>query len=133
MINRFGRAAVLAAMALAAPGLLQAEARSIISNLANPAIGFNALFRANYIPRLDEPYGMEFEEAEISIISVVDPYWTLGANLVFTPDGVDPEEVYATNTTIPDLGIKIGKIRGSFGKHGLLHTHAFPFIEAPVI
>ncbi|HUO58124.1 MAG TPA: hypothetical protein VMV05_08100 [bacterium] len=112
---------------------VQAQTRSIISNLANPAIGFNALFKAQVAPDLDQPYGIEFEEAEISLISTVDPYWTLAANLVFAPDGVDPEEVYATSSSIPGIGLKVGKIRGSFGKHGLLHTHAFPFIQAPVI
>ena len=121
-------------VAALSPAFCGAQARSIISNLANPAIGFNALFKGQVAPELDQPYGLEFEEAEISLISTVDPYWTLSSNLVFTPDEVDPEEVYATsNNLIPGVGIKIGKIRGTFGKHGLLHTHAFPFIQAPVV
>jgi hypothetical protein len=63
----------------------------------------------------------------------VDPYWTLTSNIVFTPNGVDPEEVWVRNTSIPSLQLKLGQIRGTFGKHGLLHTHAFPFIQAPII
>jgi hypothetical protein len=110
-----------------------AQTRSIISNLANPAIGFNALFLGQVAPELNQPYGMQFQESEISIISTVDPDWTLAANIVFAPEGVDPEEVYATTSSIKNLLIKVGKIRGAFGKHGTLHTHAFPFIQAPVI
>ncbi len=133
MLQRFGRQAALAAAALAAPGLLRAEARSLISNLANPAIGVNALFRTEYVPRLDRPYGVAFEEAEVSLLSVVDPYWTLAANLVFTPGGADPEEVYATSAAVPGIGLKVGKFRGTFGRQGTLHTHAFPFVEPPIV
>lgn len=133
MLQRLGRLLVIAAGALVVPSMIHAEARSIISNLANPAIGFNALFRADAIPRLDRPYGIAFEEAEMSVISTVDPYWTLAGNLVFSPGGVDPEEVYATTSVIPDAGLKVGKIRAAFGKHGTLHTHAFPFIEPPIV
>jgi hypothetical protein len=46
---------------------------------------------------------------------------------------VDPEEVWARSTNIPGIQLRLGKLRGTFGKHGLLHTHAFPFIQAPVI
>jgi hypothetical protein len=111
----------------------RAQTKSIYSNLANPAIGFNALFLAQAARDLDEPYGPQFQGAEISLLSVVDPYWSLWANIAFTPDGVDPEEVYATTTRIPSIQLKIGKLRATFGKHGLLHTHAFPFVQAPVI
>jgi len=106
----------------------------MFSNLANPAIGMNALFTGQAAPNIDEAYGLGFDEAEISLISVVDPYWTLVSNIVFLPEGnVDPEEVWVRSTNIPSLQIKLGKIRGTFGKHGLLHTHAFPFIQGPVI
>jgi hypothetical protein len=115
------------------PAAARAETSSLISNLANPAIGLNALVRGDAVPRLDRPYGVRFEEAELSVLSVVDPYWTLAANLVFTPAGADPEEVYATTAAVPGVGLKVGKFRGTFGKHGTLHTHAFPFVEPPLI
>ena len=107
---------------------------SMFSNLANPAIGMNALFTGQAAHNLDQAYGLDFDEAEISLISVVDPYWTFVSNIVFLPDHtVDPEEVWVRSVNIPGIQLKLGKIRGTFGKHGLLHTHAFPFIQAPVV
>jgi hypothetical protein len=106
----------------------------MFSNLANPAIGMNALFTGQAAPTLNEAYGLGFDEAEISLIAVVDPYWTLVSNIVFVGDGeVDPEEVWVRSTNIPSLQLKLGKLRGTFGKHGLLHTHAFPFIQPPIV
>lgn len=126
--------ACLFAALMCAPAPATAQTRSMFSNLANPSIGMNALFSGQAAPNLDQPYGLHFDEAEISLISVVDPYWTLASNIVFVGDGsVDPEEVWVRSTSIPGIQLKLGKIRGTFGKHGLLHTHAFPFIQAPVI
>ena len=116
-----------------APALAVAQTSSMFSNLANPAIGMNALFSGLAAHNLNQPYGMRFDEAEISLISVVDPYWTFTSNIVFTPNGVDPEEVWVRSTKIPSIQLKLGKIRGTFGKHGMLHTHAFPFIQAPIV
>src|SRR5262249_39247366 len=107
---------------------------SMFSNLANPAIGMNALFSGQAAPTQDRAYGLGFDEAEMSVISVVDPYWTFVSNIVFLPDHtVDPEEAWARSTNLPSVQLKLGKIRGTFGKHGLLHTHAFPFIQAPIV
>src|SRR6266852_5591251 len=124
----------LFAALVCAPTFATAQTSSMYSNLANPAIGMNALFSGLAAPNLDQPYGLHFEEAEISLISVVDPYWTFWSNIVFVGDGtVDPEEVWVRSTNIPGIQLKLGKQRGTFGKHGLLHTHAFPFIEAPIV
>ncbi len=127
-------------LGVAFAGGAQAQTRSIISNLANPAIGMSALFLGQAAPNIAAPYGIKFQEAELSVISTVDPYWTLAANLVFEgdpktgiPDSVSAEEAYATTDAIPGITFKIGEIRADFGKHGLLHTHAFPFIQAPII
>ncbi len=106
---------------------------SIFSNLTNPSIGMNALFSGQIAPDIDAPYGISFDSAEMSAISVVDPYWTFWSNITFTPEEVDPEEIVARTDRIPNLQLRVGKLRGDFGKHGLLHTHAFPFIQAPVI
>jgi hypothetical protein len=117
-----------------APALAGAQTRSMFSNLANPSIGMNALFTGQAARNLNQPYSLGFDEAEISLISVVDPYWTFTSNIVFLGDGsVDPEEAWARSTNIPSLQLKIGKLRGTFGKHGLLHTHGYPFIQAPII
>src|SRR5258707_7940023 len=106
----------------------------MLSTLENRAIGMNALFSGQDDRSLNQPYGLHFDEAEISVISVVDPYWTFTSNIVFLPDHtVDPEEVWVRSTNIPGIQLKLGKIRGTFGKHGLLHTHAFPFIQAPIV
>ena len=124
----------LIAALMSVPTLAAAQARSMFSNLANPSIGMNALFSGQAAHNLNQPYGLHFDEAEISLLSVVDPYWTLTSNIVFVGDGsVDPEEVWVRNTSISSVQLKLGKIRGTFGKHGMLHTHAFPFIQAPVI
>jgi len=126
-------ACMLAALTCA-PALAAAQTSSLFSNLANPSIGLNALFSGQAARSLDQPYGLHFDEAELSLISVVDPYWTLAGNIVFAGDGtVDPEEVWARTTSIPAIQLKLGKLRGSFGKQGLLHTHAFPFIQAPIV
>jgi len=106
---------------------------SMFSNLANPAIGANALFTGQAAPNLNEAYGLHFDEAELSLISVVDPYWTFNGNIVFTEHGVDPEEIWVRNTSIAALQLKLGKLRGTFGKQGLLHPHAFPFVQPPII
>ena len=116
----------------ASPGA-RAAAPSIISNLANPAIGVSALFLGQGASDLNQPYGMQFQEAEISVISTVDPYWTLTGNFVLDAQSAVAEEAFATTTMIPEVSLKIGQLRASFGKHGMLHTHAFPFVQAPVI
>ncbi len=107
---------------------------SAFSNLANPAIGMNALFSGQAVHNLDQAYGFGFDQAEISLMSVVDPYWTFASNIVFLSDHtVDPEEIWARSTAVPALQLKLGKLRGTFGRHGLLHTHAFPFVQAPIV
>ena len=127
-------ASLLAAL-VCAPVLATAQtSSSMFSNLANPAIGMNALFTGQAAHNLDQAYGLGFDAAEISLISVVDPYWTFTSNIVFVGNGeVDPEEAWVRSTSIPAIQLKLGKIRGTFGKHGLLHTHGFPFIQPPVV
>jgi hypothetical protein len=117
-------ACLSAALALL-PALAAAQttaSSSMFSNLANPAIGMNALFSGQAAHNVNQAYGLQFDDAEMSLISVVDPYWTFMGNVVYLPDHtVDPEEVWVRSTSIPSVQIKLGKLRGTFGKHGLLH------------
>ncbi len=132
-MNRCRRSFIAVAALLCGPTIAAAQTPAMFSNLANPALGMNALFSGQAARNLDQPYGLQFDEAEMSLVSVVDPYWTLSGNIVFTTGGVDPEEVWARSTSLPAIQLKLGKLRGTFGKHGLLHVHAFPFIQAPII
>ena len=123
---------LIAALACA-PSRAFAQTSSMYSNLANPAIGMNTLIDGRAAHNLNEAYGLHFDAAEISLLAVVDPYWSFASNISFSGTGaVDPEEAWARNTSIPSVQLKLGKIRGFFGKQGLLHVHAFPFIEAPL-
>jgi hypothetical protein len=47
--------------------------------------------------------------------------------------GIDPEEVFLESTSLPYVTVKAGKFKMALGKHNMLHTHAFPFIDAPLI
>lgn len=126
-------AVLLSCLLLLAPHASRAGTRSLVSNLANPAIGMNLLLHAPFAPALDEPYGLRFDHAEVGLVSAVDPYWSFSGNLSFTPGGAEPEEAFATSTGVPALQLKLGLIRGMFGKHGLTHVEAFPFVEPPVV
>lgn len=86
----------------------------------------------------DSHKGASLQEAELQILSDVDPYLTANALLSISPNGayeygIDPEEVYAETTFIPSLTLRFGKYKAAFGKHNTLHTHAYPFIDAPLI
>ena len=78
-MKSFIRLFICGCLLLGIPLNLRAQTRSIISNLANPAIGMSALFLGQAAPNLTSPgsTGPSFQEAEISVISTVDPLWTL--------------------------------------------------------
>ena len=90
---------LLFSLLLGVPAFGLAQTRSIISNLANPAIGMSALFLGQEAPNVSQSglNGIQFQEAELSVISTVDPYWTLTANLVFGANPADgiPDTVEA--------------------------------------
>lgn len=123
--------------------------------IATPDIGVNALIlyhnsnfhQADMNPAaLDtNPNGLNLQEAEISFKADVDPYNKLSLLLSVSPeystDGttvtqgwlIEPEEVFAENSSIDSVSLKLGKFKAAFGKHNTLHPHAYIFVEAPLI
>lgn len=114
----------------------------------NPDIGANALMlyrksnRGNYISS-SERNGPSLQEVELSFSSDVDPYWRLRTNFsahqadpaTGTREGeweFEPEEAFAETIAIPSVTLKFGKFKAALGKHNILHTHAYPFIDAPL-
>jgi hypothetical protein len=119
-----------------------------ISSKFNPAMSVNTLmlFQATSAKH-EEPdaaaiegepetgNGMQVQETEVQLTSFVDPY--LKADFVLAQpgaEGLELEEGYVRALTMPaGFGLRVGKFKGAFGKHNVLHSHAFPFVESPLI
>ena len=121
-------------------------ASDVNSKYANPDISVNFLTlyqngnRGNDVSSaFGEMNGFTLQEAELQFFSDVDPYFR--ANILLsvsqsTPTsefGIEPEEVFVETTDLPNVTFKIGKFKAAFDRHNLMHTHAFPFIDAPLI
>jgi len=117
-----------------------------ISRAFNPAISVNGLFLGTYTS--DEAggtdgeeggvghitSGIHIQEVEAQFTAFVDPY--LRADIILAlpeGEGIEVEEGYVSTLNIPSVIFRIGKTHEPFGKHNLLHTHQFPFIDAPLI
>ncbi len=85
--------------------------------------------------------GLSLQEAEVQFTANVDPYIRAVTIIAVRQEtdpaevkfGVDPEEVFLETISLPSITLKAGKFRTELGKHNRLHTHAFPFIDAPLI
>jgi hypothetical protein len=85
------------------------------------------------------PFGPEdrvhplFEELEVGIQAVVDPYARADLFIAFGPDEIAVEEAYLTSLALPwGLGARAGQLFSPFGRLNPLHPHAWEFPEAPL-
>lgn len=108
----------------------------------NPDIGVNFLGLLRDSSRGSDPSsafadGFAFQEAELQFAADVDPYLRAVATFAIEQaDGeyeIGPEETYLDTISLPVVSFRLGKFYAAFGRHNLLHTHAFPFIDRPVI
>lgn len=127
-----------------------------ISNRFNPAISVNVLLLARAVSTepVDEhdevPHDSELEEhehsshsgltvqeSEIQLAAFVDPYLkadvTLSQGHRFSAGFELEEASFRALRTPRGFGFRLGKLKAPFGRHNLLHTHGFPFVEAPWI
>lgn len=132
--------------------LLWSAQNSFYHSALNPAISLNVLglFSAPVDARkkrlgvsetgtLEEtpgiPSSIKIQEVELRLSAAVDPFWELHAFLTAAPaeeeEQLGVEELYALNHSLPGIALKLGRMRAAFGKHATLHTHLFPFVEAP--
>ncbi len=89
------------------------------------AVGKNAV---------EEQPGLEMHEAEASFQAIVDPYARADFFVAFGGEGVEIEEGYLTFPALPGgLLMKVGKMRGSFGKVNQMHNHVLPWTERPLV
>jgi hypothetical protein len=122
----------------------------------NPSISFNGLFLGGAewddgklaaphlggeagdaaFPGAGETYGtgLNVQEMELQIQSVVDPYFK--ANVVLSvpgTEGIEVEEGFVTFTSIPRVLVNVGKIKEPFGRENATHTHALLTIDKSLI
>ncbi|HVN48440.1 MAG TPA: hypothetical protein VMU30_06410 [Bacteroidota bacterium] len=78
--------------------------------------------------------GWNFNYGEMSLYSVVDPYFDLFAVLDVSPVGASIEEAYTTTRKLPyGFQIKAGKFLASFGRVNEQHEHYWDFANRPLI
>ena len=80
------------------------------------------------------PPPLELHEAEASFQASVDPYARADFFLAFSPEGAEIEEGFLTFPTLPGgLLMKVGKMRGGFGKVNTMHNHVLPWTDRPLV
>jgi hypothetical protein len=78
--------------------------------------------------------GWNFNYGELSLYSVVDPYFDLFAVIDLAPEGAGVEEAYFTTRKFPyGFKVKAGKFLASFGRVNEQHEHFWDFANRPLI
>jgi hypothetical protein len=78
--------------------------------------------------------GFNLNYAEMSLYSVVDPYFDLFAVLHISAEHVHLEEAYWVTRKLPvGFQLKAGKFLSGFGRTNELHTHYWDFADPPLI
>ena len=104
---------------------------SLILDVAGAAFSGTPDQRGGHDPRKN---GFNLQQLELSVGSVVDPYWRFDANLVFSQFGVEIEEAYATSTALPaNLQLRAGQFLTRFGRLNPTHPHAWEFVDQPLV
>jgi hypothetical protein len=77
---------------------------------------------------------LELHEGEVAFQAIVDPYARADFFISFGEEGVSFEEGFITFPTLPGgLLLKVGKMRGAFGKVNTLHNHVLPWTDRPLV
>lgn len=81
--------------------------------------------------------GFHLQEAEIRATSNIDAYFRGDAIFALekTSTGTyefNPEEVFIETLNLPGVTLRAGLFQAALDRHNHLHSHSFPFIDAPI-
>ncbi|MFL5264589.1 MAG: hypothetical protein ACJ79L_19490 [Anaeromyxobacteraceae bacterium] len=109
-----------------------------ISAIGSFALAWNQLDAGALSPRSD-PFAPAhtvqpvFQELELGLQAVVDPYARADAFLAFGSEGVEIEEAYLTTLGLPlSLQARAGKLFAPFGRVNQQHGHVWDFVDRPL-
>lgn len=111
-----------------------------ISRRFNPSLSLNGLFlgtynsEGNFDSTKEVRTGLKVQEVELRLAAYIDTF--LKADVTLAIEGtetIEVEEAIAEAIITRNLSFRAGKFLAPFGKHNQLHTHAFPFIDLPVV
>lgn len=78
--------------------------------------------------------GFTLQQLELAVSAMVDPYFRFDANLVYSPFGVEIEEVYATTLSLPwNLQVRVGQFLTRFGRLNNSHPHTWDFVDQMLV
>lgn len=106
-----------------------------------PDIGVNALVTGTAgnmgnLPSSTAPNGFRLQEIEARFSSDVDDYFHADISLTIEESSgtysIEPEEAFIESISLKPITLRVGKYHLIFTKHNPLHTHDFPFIDAPL-
>lgn len=109
-----------------------------ISAIGRGAMAWNQLDTSTLSPRSDlmvpakklEPV---FQELEVALQAVVDPYARADVFLTFAPEGAAVEEAYLTSLALPaGFQAKAGTFYAPFGRLNQQHPHVWDFVDMPL-
>jgi hypothetical protein len=70
----------------------------------------------------------------MAISKAVDPYFRFDSNIVFSQDGVEIEEAYATTLSLPwNLQLRAGQFLTRVGRLNSTHPHSWAFVDQPFV
>jgi hypothetical protein len=109
-----------------------------VSAIGSFALAYDRYDVATLSPR-DGPYGPPekaqpiFQELELGLQAVVDPYARADAFVSFTPDGVSVEEAYLTTLSLPaGFQVRAGTLFSPFGRQNQQHPHVRDLVDGPL-
>jgi hypothetical protein len=109
-----------------------------VSAVGSAALAFDTYDVENLSPRTG-PFGPAdkpkflFEELELGLQAVVDPYARADAFIAFTDEGAELEEAYLTTLSLPaGLQLRAGRLFSPFGRQNQQHPHVWEFVDAPL-
>jgi hypothetical protein len=83
--------------------------------------------------------GFTVQGAELNLQGAVDPYFRGNANVLFSIDSagesfVELEEAWLESVALPgNFQIRAGQLMSDFGRINTLHTHAWGFVDSPLV